>query len=141
MSSSNSVNSTWMYNMETMPKMEIIIRIILIAIMMKVFNYFHSSALINLKSIKPIKNLSKANDEGSSHFWFIFYLSWELLYLTSNLFCYLYGKYYNDVCIFLLEITLIKKCWNLIGSEHYSSIITWYCKLMRTWQEHYINII
>ena len=43
--------------METMPKMEIIIAVILIAIIMKVFNYFHRSALINLKPIKPIKNL------------------------------------------------------------------------------------
>ena len=65
-----SVNS--MYNMETMPKMAIIIAIILIAIIIKVFNYFHKSALINLKPIKPFKKLSKANDEGSSHLWFIF---------------------------------------------------------------------
>ena len=43
--------------METMPKMEIIIAVILIAIIIKVFNYFHRSALINLKPIKPIKNL------------------------------------------------------------------------------------
>ena len=102
--------------METMPEMTIIITIILIAIMIKVSNYFHRSALINLKPIKPIKNLPKANDEGSSHFWFIFYMSWELLYLTSNIMCcpffpdvYLHGKYQNDVCIFLLEINLIKK--------------------------------
>ena len=81
-SSFNSVNSVWMYNMETMPKMTIIITIILIAIMIKVSNYFHSSALINLKPIKPIKNPPKANDEVSSHFWFIFYMSWGLLYLT-----------------------------------------------------------
>ena len=68
--------------MEAIPKMEIIIVLILIAIMMKLFNYFHRSALINLKPIKPIKNLSKANDEYSSHFWIIFSMIWELLYLT-----------------------------------------------------------
>ena len=53
--------------METMPKMGIIITVILIAIIIKVFNYFHRPAPINLKPIKPVKNLSKANDEGSSH--------------------------------------------------------------------------
>ena len=102
--------------METMPKMAIIVAIILIAIVIKVFNYFHRSALINLKPIKPFKKLSKANDEGSSHLWFIFYTSWELLYLILNLVCctflsdvFLHGKYQNDVCIFLLEITLIRK--------------------------------
>ena len=74
-----------MYNMETMPKMAIIKAIILIAIIIKVFSYFHSSALINLKQSKPIKNLLKANDEGSSHFWVTFYISLDLLYLTLNL--------------------------------------------------------
>ena len=61
--------------METMPKMAIIIAIILIAIIIKVFNYFHSSALINLKPSKPIKNLLKTNDGGSSNFWVTFYIS------------------------------------------------------------------
>ena len=45
------------------------------------------------------QNLSKANDEGSSHFVFI-YIFWELLYLTAKvsllssfLDVYLHGKY------------------------------------------------
>ena len=45
------------------------------------------------------QNLSKANDEGSSHFVFI-YMFWELLYLTAKvslsssfLDVYLHGKY------------------------------------------------
>ena len=33
------------------------------------------STLINLKPIESIKNLGKANDEGSSHLWFICYMS------------------------------------------------------------------
>ena len=88
------------------------------------------------------------NDEGSSHFWFIFYMFWELLYLTSKislfsifLDVYLHGKYQNVVCIFLLEINLIKKYWSIIRSEHYSNIITWYYRLIQTSWEHYRNII
>ena len=51
------------------------------------FNQFHRLALFNLKPIRPIKNLSKMNDEGSFHFCFICYMSLELLYLTSTLVC------------------------------------------------------
>ena len=61
------------------------------------------------------QNLSKANDEGSSHFVFI-YMSWELLYLTSKVSLlsifldgYLHEKYQNDACIFLFKVTLIKE--------------------------------
>ena len=159
--------------------MAIIITIILIAIMIKVLNYFHMPALINLqKSILqfikkkknfrqevtknsrtkgqnwmskiPIfrycnhkvnaskyfrinilkfrnQNLSEMNGENSFHFWFNFYMSWKLLYLTSKfsllsifLDVYLHGMmhvYRNNPCISLLEITL-----KLINSEHYSLI-------------------
>ena len=57
-----------------LPKIAIIITV-LIGIMIKFFNYFRRSALINLRPIKPIQNLSKANEECSSHFWLIFYMS------------------------------------------------------------------
>ena len=45
MSSFNSVNSASMCNIEIMLKMVIIITIILTAIMVKVFNHFHMSAV------------------------------------------------------------------------------------------------
>ena len=45
--------------------------------MIKAFNYFHRFALFDLKTIRPIENLSKENCEGSSHFWFSFYMSLE----------------------------------------------------------------
>ena len=63
-----------------MPKMALTITIILIAIMIKVFSYFYKYALFNSKPIKPIKNLSKANDEGTFHFWFIIYMSWTIFF-------------------------------------------------------------
>ena len=48
-SSFNSINSAWIYNMDTMPKMAIVITIIPIAIIMiKVFTYFYMLAFLNL---------------------------------------------------------------------------------------------
>ena len=58
--------------METMSKMAIIITIILIAIMIKVFNYFHISALLNLQKailqfIKETKIPKKSSHSKNSH--------------------------------------------------------------------------
>ena len=44
------------------------------------------------------------------------------------------------MCIFLLEKTLIKRYWSLIGSKHYSNIIAWYYRIIETFYEH-LNII
>ena len=46
----NSVNSSCMYNIETTPKMAIILKIVLTTIMIKAFNYIHMSSLINLQN-------------------------------------------------------------------------------------------
>ena len=56
MSSINSVNSAWMYNIKAMLTIAIIILImiiiiiIIIAIMITVIDYFHMSALIDLQN-------------------------------------------------------------------------------------------
>ena len=57
MSLFNSVNSSCMYNIETTPKMAIILTIVLTTIMIKAFNYIHMFYLINLQ--KPILQFIK----------------------------------------------------------------------------------
>ena len=62
------------------------------------------------------QNLLKANDENSSHLFFIFYMSWVLLYLTKKV-----------CCLYFLNVFLqrSKSCINIPSWDNFDKIKSW----------------